>query len=367
MNRTHALRIGLLTGGGDCPGLNAVIRAVTRTAIAEGEATVIGIEDGFEGIYTGRTRRLRYGEVAGLLGEGGTVLGTSNKGDPWHFPVVLPDGNIRIEDVSHRVIERLHESGIDMLVVIGGDGSMKIAQKLAMQGVAIVGVPKTIDNDLPATDLTFGFDTAVGVISEAIDRLRTTASAHHRVMVVEVMGRTAGWLALAGGLSGGADAILLPETGFDWDPLLRHLRARATRGRRYSIVCVAEGTALPEGMEVVQRLDIKRTDARQFGGIGHRIAQEVEQRSGLEARAVVLGHLQRGGSPSAADRLLATRFGVQAARAALAGRYGVMVSLKGQDVVEVPLAQAAQGVRLVPADHEWLHAARALGIHLGRF
>ncbi|MFZ9407421.1 MAG: 6-phosphofructokinase [Burkholderiaceae bacterium] len=360
------MKIGLLTGGGDCPGLNAVIRAVTRTAIAEGGAMIIGIEDGFEGLYTGRTRRLRYGEVAGLLGEGGTVLGTSNKGDPWHFPVLQPDGGVRIEDVSPRIVERIRATGIDVLVVIGGDGSMKIAQRLAAQGVAIVGVPKTIDNDLPATDLTFGFDTAVGVISEAIDRLRTTASAHHRVMLVEVMGRTAGWLALAGGLSGGADAILLPEIGFQWDPLVRHLQSRATRGRRYSIVCVAEGTPLPEGDQVVQRLDVRRTDARQFGGIAARIAQEIEQRSGLEARAVVLGHLQRGGSPSAADRLLATRFGVQAARAALAGRQGVMVSLRGQSVIEVPLAQAAQGVRLVPADHEWLNAARAIGIHLGR-
>lgn len=365
MTTTASPRIGVLTGGGDCPGLNAVIRAITRTAISQAEATVFGIEDGFEGLHAGRLRPLRNDDVAGLISEGGTILGTSNKGDPWHFPIPQADGSLSIQDVSAQVLAQIRQARLDALIVIGGDGSMKIAHRLHACGVPIIGVPKTIDNDLPGTDVSFGFDSAVGVVSQAIDALRTTASAHHRVMVVEVMGRTAGWIALAGGLAGGADAILIPELGFDWPSLIDHVRRRASRGRRYSIVCVAEGTPLPQAGVVLQSLDPRRTDARQFGGIGAALAAQIEQRSGLEARTVVLGHLQRGGSPSAADRLLATRFGVHAARAALAGQSGCMVALRGADLLEVPLAEAARGSRQVPADHDWLSTARAIGVYLG--
>lgn len=365
MSSPSSLRIGLLTGGGDCPGLNAVIRAVTRTARSAYGATVIGIEDGFEGLYEGRMHELDYNDVAGLISVGGTVLGTSNKGDPWHFPRRRSDGSVSIDDVSDAVVSRIREARLDVLVVAGGDGSMHIAQRLIERGVKVVGVPKTIDNDLAATDVTFGFDTAVSVVSEAIDRLNTTASSHHRVMVLEVMGRTAGWIALAGGLAGGADTILIPEIPFTWPSVFRHVEHRARRGRRYSIVCVAEGARLPEGGEVLQALDARRTDARQFGGVGAVIARRIEEGTGLEARVTVLGHLQRGGSPTATDRMLATRFGVAAAHCAGRGESGVMVALQGTQIVSVPIAQAIGAIKTVTLDHPLVAAARAVGTKFG--
>jgi len=362
---TRALRIGLLTGGGDCPGLNAVIRAVTRTAVGRYGATIVGIEDGFEGLYEGRMRELGYGDVAGLIAEGGTVLGTTNKGDPWHFPVRSADGSVAIADVSQRTLERVREAALDGLVVVGGDGSMHIAQRFAALGIRVVGVPKTIDNDLGATDTTFGFDTAVSIVSEAIDRLQTTASSHHRVMVIEVMGRYAGWIALAGGMAGGADTILIPEIPFRWDAVFRHVRQRAQRGRRFSIVCVAEGARLPDGGQVLRSLDQKRTDARQFGGVGAVVARTIEEGTGLETRVTVLGHLQRGGSPTAYDRILATRYGVAAAECACRGDSGVMVALRGTDIVTVPISEAISVLRTVPPDHPLVAAARAVGTRFG--
>jgi 6-phosphofructokinase 1 len=293
------------------------------------------------------------------------VLGTTNKGDPWHFPIQKPDGTLEIADVSDRMLARVREAGLDVLVVVGGDGSMHIAERFSRLGVAVVGVPKTIDNDLAATDTTFGFDTAVGIVSEAIDRLTTTASSHHRVMVIEVMGRYAGWIALAGGMAGGADTILIPEIPFRWDAVFRHVRHRALRGRRFSIVCVAEGAKLPEGGEVLKGLDRRRTDARQLGGIGGVVARRIEEGTGLETRVTVLGHLQRGGSPTAYDRILATRFGVAAAQAACRGEDGVMVALRGTQVVAVPIAEAIATLRTVPPDHPWVEAARAVGTRFG--
>jgi phosphofructokinase-like protein len=362
---TPAPRIGLLTGGGDCPGLNAVIRAVTRTAVGRWGATVVGIEDGFEGLYEGRMRELGYGDVAGLIAEGGTVLGTTNKGDPWHFPLRRDDGEIEIADVSQQVLARIREAALDVLVVVGGDGSMHIAQRIASLGVRVVGVPKTIDNDLGATDTTFGFDTAVAIVSEAVDRLQTTASSHHRVMVIEVMGRYAGWIALAGGMAGGADTILIPEIPFRWDAVFRHVRHRAQRGRRFSIVCVAEGARLPDGGEVLRAIDRRRTDARQLGGVGAVVARAIEEGTGLETRVTVLGHLQRGGSPTAHDRILATRFGVAAAECACRGESGVMVALQGTRIVPVPIADAIASLRTVPPDHPLVAAARAVGTRFG--
>jgi phosphofructokinase-like protein len=357
--------IGLLTGGGDCPGLNAVIRAVTRTAVSRHGARVTGIEDGFEGLLERRTRELGYTDVASLIGEGGTILGTTNKGDPWHFPLRGDDGGIVIADVSRQMLERIREAGLDTLVVVGGDGSMHIAQRFVELGVAVVGVPKTIDNDLSATDTTFGFDTAVSIVTEAIDRLQTTASSHHRVMVIEVMGRYAGWIALAAGLAGGADTILIPEIPFRWDSVFRHVRHRAQRGRRFSIVCVAEGAKLPEGGEVVKAIDERRTDARQLGGVGSVVAQRIEAGTGLETRVTVLGHLQRGGSPTAYDRILATRFGVAAAEAACRGDSGVMVALRGTEIVTVPIADSIASLRTVPPDHPLVLAARSVGTRFG--
>jgi phosphofructokinase-like protein len=362
---TAPRRIGLLTGGGDCPGLNAVIRAVTRTARGRHGVPVVGIEDGFEGLYEGRLRELDYNETASLIGEGGTMLGTTNKGDPWHYPLPGENGEVRIADVSDRVLERIREAGLDTLVVVGGDGSMNIAARLAGRGVQVVGVPKTIDNDLAATDVTFGFDTAVSIVSEAIDRLTTTASSHHRVMVIEVMGRYAGWIALAGGMAGGADTILIPEIPFRWASVLRHVRERARRGRRYSIVCVAEGAKLPDGGEVVKATDERRTDARQLGGIGEVVAARIAEGTGLETRVTVLGHLQRGGTPTAHDRILATRFGVAAAEAACRGDSGVMVALRGTEIVPVPLQEAIAQLRTVPPAHPLVHAARAVGVRFG--
>jgi 6-phosphofructokinase 1 len=365
MDPNRPRRIGLLTGGGDCPGLNAVIRAVTRTACGSHGATVIGIEDGFEGLLERRLRELDYTSVAGLISEGGTILGTTNKGDPWHFPQRAPDGSLVIADVSALMLERIREAGLDTLVVVGGDGSMHIAQRFVELGVAVVGVPKTIDNDLAATDTTFGFDTAVSIVSEAIDRLQTTASSHHRVMVIEVMGRYAGWIALAGGVAGGADTILIPEIPFRWEAVFRHVRHRAQRGRRFSIVCVAEGARLPDGAEVVKGIDHQRTDARQLGGVGAVVAQRIEAGTGLETRVTVLGHLQRGGSPTAYDRILATRFGVAAAECACRGESGVMVALRGTEIVSVPIADSIASLRTVPPDHPLVVAARSVGTRFG--
>jgi 6-phosphofructokinase 1 len=365
MTDSRPRRIGLLTGGGDCPGLNAVIRGFTRSARAGWGATVVGIEDGFEGLLEGRMRELDYQEVAGLIGEGGTMLGTTNKGDPWHYPVRADDGTVTIRDVSERAMARIREARLDALVVVGGDGSMHIAQRFLERGVPVVGVPKTIDNDLSATDTTFGFDTAVAIVSESIDRLTTTASSHHRVMVIEVMGRYAGWIALAGGMAGGADTILIPEIPFRWEAVFRHVRHRAMRGRRFSIVCIAEGAKLPEGGEVLQAIDRRRTDAKQLGGVGAVVARRIEQGTGLETRVTVLGHLQRGGTPTAYDRILATRFGVAAAEVACRGGSGVMVALRGTEIVTVPIADAIATLRTVPPDHPMVIAARSVGTRFG--
>ena len=359
------LRLGLLTGGGDCSGLNAVVRAVTKTAMGEFGATVVGIEDGFEGLVEGRMRELTNREVSGILSLGGTILGTSNRGDPWHYPVEVAPGKIEIQDTSFKAVRNYQKAGLEVLVVVGGDGTMHIAHKLAGLGLHLVGVPKTIDNDLPATDVTFGFDTAVSVVCDALDRLHTTASSHHRVMVLEVMGRYAGWIALTGGMSGGADLILLPEIPFTWEAISRKLNERAMQGKRFSLVCVAEGAKLPGGQEVIKALDIKRTDAKQFGGIGAEIARQIELRMGHETRVTVLGHLQRGGSPTAFDRVLATRLGVHAARCACRGEFDVMAAVRKGQIISAPLAEATAPLRLVPPDHPLVSAARACGTSFG--
>ena len=358
-------RIGILTGGGDCPGLNGVIRAVTKTAQNVFGASVYGIEYGFEGLVGGQMHELSHQEVSGILGLGGTILGTSSKADPWHFPVEVGEGRVEIQDVSYKALRNLDSWGLDVLVAVGGDGTMHLANRLMQLGVNVVGVPKTIDNDVPGTDVTFGFDTAVSVVSEAIDRLATTASSHHRVMVVEVMGRYAGWIALMGGVAGGADVILIPEIAFNWPAVFRKVNDRQTRGKRFSIVCVAEGARLPEIGEVVSALDPTRTDPRRLGGVGALVAREIERATGHETRVTVLGHLQRGGSPTAADRVLATGFGTAAARCAGEGTYGVMVAMRECKIVPVPLAQTINGLRTVAPEHYLVAAARAVGTSFG--
>ncbi len=361
----RAQRIGVLTGGGDCPGLNGVIRAVTKTAQNEYGAAVIGIEDGFEGLVEGRMRELGHQEVSGILGLGGTILGSSNKGDPWHYPVEAAEGRIEIQNLSYRALRNVERWGLDALVCIGGDGTMHIASRMLAAGVPVVGVPKTIDNDVPGTDVTFGFDTAATVVTEAIDRLATTASSHHRVMVVEVMGRYAGWIALTGGVAGGADVILIPEIPFAWGPVFRKVNERQSLHKRFTIVCVAEGARLPDGTEVVAQIDAKRTDPKRLGGVGAVVAQAIEAGTGHETRATVLGHLQRGGAPTTADRVLATGFGAAAAHCALRGEAGALVALRNGDIVPVPIAQAVGPQRTVPPGHHLVAAARAVGTCFG--
>jgi ATP-dependent phosphofructokinase / diphosphate-dependent phosphofructokinase len=356
-------RIGILTGGGDCPGLNAVIRSIAKPAMAHYNATVIGIQDGYEGMVEGRHRELSPLDVLGIINQGGTILGTSNKGDPFHFPMG-DRNNIRIVDASQQVIDHYRNMKLDALVTIGGDGTQIIAHKLSQMGLNVVGVPKTIDNDLDSTDITFGHDSARAVATEAIDRLQTTASAHHRVMVMETMGRYAGWIALGAGLAGGADIVLIPEIPFSWDGVYDAV-LRRSKGAKFSIVSIAEG-AKPKGGDIsVKAMDKKRTDPVQLGGIGELVAKQIEEQTGLETRVTVLGHVQRGGSPTAFDRILATRFGTVALEAMARGEFGVMVSLQHEKVITVPLADAIGKQRLVAPDSQLVIAAKAVGTCFG--
>jgi 6-phosphofructokinase 1 len=356
-------RIGILTGGGDCPGLNAVIRSVAKPAMRHFNAKVIGIMDGYEGMVEGRHRELSPLDVTGIINQGGTILGTSNKGDPFHFPMGERN-NVRIVDASQQVLDHYRNLGLDVLITIGGDGTQIIANKLSQLGLNVIGVPKTIDNDLDSTDITFGHDSARAVATEAIDRLQTTASAHHRVIVVETMGRYAGWIAIGAGVAGGADIILIPEIPFSWERVFEAVLKRS-KGAKFSIVAIAEG-AKPQGGDVsVKEMDKKRTDPVRLGGIGELVAKKIEDETGVETRVTVLGHVQRGGSPTPYDRILATRFGAAALQAASAGEFGVMVSLQRNDVVTVPLKDAIGRQRLVPPDSQLVFAARAVGSCMG--
>jgi 6-phosphofructokinase 1 len=330
------MRIGILTGGGDCPGLNAVIRAIVRKSVQCGDE-VVGFRDGWRGVLEGDTVPMDLAAVRGILPRGGTVLGTSRTN-----PYALEGG-------GDRVLATLERLGVDALIPIGGEDTLGVATKLAEAGVRVVGVPKTIDNDLDATDYTFGFDTALGVATEAIDRLHTTGDSHHRTLVVEVMGRHAGWIALHAGMAGGATVVLIPEQPFDVDAVVAHCQRRFDSG--YSpIVVVSEGAAPKDGDLVLTTGERDAFGHVRLGGIGTALASLIEQRTGREARAVVLGHIQRGGTPSPFDRVLATRFGLAALDAVHAGETGVMVALRGTDIVRVPLAEATAQLKLVPVD-----------------
>jgi 6-phosphofructokinase 1 len=356
-------RIGVLTGGGDCPGLNAVIRGVTKPAQDYG-MTVFGIQDGFEGLVEGKAKELTNQDVSGILSIGGTILGSSNKGDPFHWPVER-NGKIVIEDRSEDVLKNCAAWNLDAIIAIGGDGTMHICNKLCARGMKMIGVPKTIDNDLEATDVTFGHDSAVYIVSEALDRLHTTASSHHRVIVVEVMGRYAGWIALHGGLAGGTDIILIPEIPFSWDKVYNKIHKRELMGKKFSLVCVAEG-AKPIGGDIVMKgTDKKRTDPVRLGGIGKVVADSIEDNTGRETRVTVLGHLQRGGSPTPYDRLLSTKFGFFAIELAAAKKFGRMVALKGTEIKNVKIEDAITNQKLVKPDNQTLHAAKAVGISFG--
>jgi 6-phosphofructokinase 1 len=356
-------RIGLLTGGGDCPGLNAVIRAVVLTAVRQYGSDVIGIEDGFDGLINDRTRSLTLDDVRGILTHGGTILGTSNRGNPFAWTVTR-DGSRDVIDASKIVLERLEALRLDALIVIGGDGTLHIAHSLYQMGAPIVGIPKTIDNDISATDVTFGFDTARETATEAIDKLHSTAESHHRVMVVETMGRNAGWIALESGIAGGANSVLIPEIPFRIEAMLPTIDDRARRGRPFSIVVVAEGARPVNGQQVFQELGGPGRLPR-LGGIGQQVANMLADASDRETRCTVLGHLQRGGSPTPFDRLLATRFGVRAVECAVEGRLGMMVALRGVSVIDVPVAEAIAEPKRVAPGGELVRTARELGIALG--
>jgi 6-phosphofructokinase 1 len=360
-NQSGIKRIGILTGGGDAPGLNAVIRAVVKSAANYGCET-IGIEDSFDGlIEPNRWRPLTPRDVTGILRIGGTILGTTNRGNPFVYPVATSGGP---RDYSDRCVEMFHELKLDALVVIGGDGTLCIGHKFARKGIPLVGVPKTIDNDIVETTNTFGFDTAVAFATDAIDRLHTTAEAHRRVMVVEVMGRYAGWIALYAGVAGGADVVLIPEIPYDLTKVAQCIRARDAYGARFSIVVVAEG-AQPVGGSRSVMAEGTPAVAERLGGIGARVAAALAPLTGKETRSVVLGHLQRGGAPTSFDRLLATRFGARAFELLLEGKFGHMVAFHPPDIVAVPLDKIVGRQRLVPVDFDVVRTARALGIALG--
>jgi phosphofructokinase-like protein len=331
------MRIGILTGGGDCPGLNAVIRAVVRKGVAEHGDEIVGFRDGWRGVLEEDTVRMDLAAVRGILPRGGTILGTSRTN-----PYAMEGG-------QERVLATLERLGIDALVPIGGEDTLGVATKLAEAGVRVVGVPKTIDNDLDATDYTFGFDTAVGVAMEAIDRLHTTGDSHHRTLVVEVMGRHAGWIALQAGMAGGANVILIPEHPFDVDDVVAHCQHRFASGFS-PIVVVSEGASPKDGALMTSTGEKDAFGHVRLGGIGPALAAVIEERTGREARAVVLGHVQRGGTPSPFDRVLATRFGLAAVDAVHDGQSGVMVALRGTDIVRVPLSAATAQLKLVPPE-----------------
>ena len=354
-------RIGVLTGGGDAPGLNAVIRAVVKSAFNAG-IEVVGLEDSFDGLLDpSRTRPLTPKDVTGILRLGGTILGTTNRGNPFEYPVNTPEGKI---DYSDKVVETFNQMGLQALVVIGGDGSLSIAHQFYLKGIPIVGVPKTIDNDIVGTTSCFGFDTAVAFAADAIDRLHSTAEAHKRIMVVEVMGRYAGWIALHAGVAGGADVILMPEIPFDARKVADAIKRRESLGAKFSIVVVAEGAKAVGGTLTI-REEARAGYVERLGGVGIIVAEQLEEMTGREARCVVLGHLQRGGGPTAFDRVLATRFGGAAVELIRRGVFGKMVANNPPDIVPIPLADVVGRTKTVPLDYDLLRTARAIGVHFG--
>jgi ATP-dependent phosphofructokinase / diphosphate-dependent phosphofructokinase len=358
-------RVGLLTGGGDCSGLNAVIRAVTKCAISRYGATVVGIRDGFEGLLgEPRTMSLTNNMVKGLLYRGGTILGSSNKGDPFAYKNVT-DGVVTTVDRSDEAMENLRNLELDVLFVIGGDGTNAIGQKFFERGVPVIGIPKTIDNDLGATDVTFGFDTAVNVVTEAIDRLQTTAESHHRVMIVETMGRTAGWIALQAGLAGGADVILIPEIPWSVEQVAEAIRRRKKMGRNFTIICVAEGAKPQDHDVVVKRMVQDSADPIRLGGIAHELCGWLERFDVGECRGTEMGHVQRGGTPTAFDRNLCTRLGAFAVHAAAKEQFGEMIVLKNSEIATVPIVEAIKQIRNVDPENDWVQAARDTGVSFG--
>ncbi|NCD26147.1 MAG: ATP-dependent 6-phosphofructokinase [Deltaproteobacteria bacterium] len=360
-------RVGILTGGGDCSGLNAVIRAVTRAAIIQHGAEVIGLENGFDGLVFGRTMNLTTGNTKDILTLGGTILGTTNKGNPFAYREFDESGQIVVRDLSAQAMDTFRSLDLDCLFVVGGEGTLELGHMFQKMGMPVVGIPKTIDNDLFGTDYTFGFQTAVQVACDAMDRLHTTGRSHDRVMILEVMGRYAGWIALEAGLAGGAHIILIPEIPYNLDKVVAKIQHRLKGGSPFSVIMVAEGAKEEGGALVTQgTADNRLQGVEQLGGIGFHLARQIRERIPLEVRTTVLGHIQRGGSPTAFDRVLGTRLGAAAVDAAARGEFGTMVALKTPDIVLVPLAELAGLCRTVPVDHQLIRAAEATGVNMGR-
>lgn len=348
------LCVGLLTGGGDCPGLNAVIRAVTKSLLRQCQARVIGIEDGFAGLMEGgHTRELDWRSVSGILFSGGTILGASNRANP-----------LASEAQTEAVLARARALGLDVVVAIGGDGTMTIAHALALRGLPMVGVPKTIDNDIEGCERSFGFDTAVATVADALERVQTTGQSHGRVMIVETMGRYAGWIALEAGVAGAADVILLPEIDYDPEAVLAFCRDREQR-QHFTVICIGEGAKPRGGQLTIAGLSPERAEPVRLGGVGHVLREWLQPRLASEVRATVLGHVQRGGRPTPFDRVLATQFGNQAAQLVARGEFNRMVTLQGGLLSSLPLDRVAARNRRVPLDHPLLVAARQIGVSLG--
>ncbi|HWR36092.1 MAG TPA: ATP-dependent 6-phosphofructokinase [Clostridia bacterium] len=361
---TEIRKIGICTGGGDCPGLNAVIRAAVKTAILKYRWQVIGIRDGFDGlIWPEKVQPLSLQDVSEILPRGGTILGTTNRGNPFAYKLDSDGGTETVRDFSDDVIRNAKALGLDCLIVIGGDGTQRIGLELSQKGLKVVGVPKTIDNDLSATEITFGFDTALHTATDAIDKIHTTAESHHRVMIVEVMGRDAGWIALEAGIAGGTHVILIPEIPFSIQKICDHIQQRSIFGRKFTIICIAEGVKIPEDLKA--RFEEEKRQFSRAGAVGNLIGDAIAKCSRKEVRVTVLGHVQRGGSPSPFDRILSTRFGVAAVDLIAKGGFGKMVALRDAKVRAVDIAEAIGRMKIVDPNGEMVQTAKSIGINFG--
>ncbi|MDR3113546.1 MAG: 6-phosphofructokinase [Endomicrobium sp.] len=359
-----AKRIGIITAGGDCPGLNAVVRAAAKHALQNG-MEVFGFKNGFDGLVKNDYIMLEDKTVSGILTRGGTILGTSNIANPFKYTLAPLGSASEPKDVSAKVLECVEKNNIDALITIGGDGTLSMSNRFIELGVPIVGVPKTIDNDLSATDFTFGFDSALTVATDAVDRIHTTAESHHRVMIIETMGRYAGWIALRSCIAGGGDVCLIPEIPYSDDAIAQAVQNRRAKGKNFSIIVAAEGAVNEKGEMSVQKTIAGSTDPIRLGGISGKIAAYLEEKLGLECRVVVLGHLQRGGTPTAFDRWLSTRFGAEAVDLILQGKTGNMVALRGTEIINVPIKDAVAKLKRVDPNGQEVRAALAVGTSFG--